>query len=59
MDKWVTNVRGKAIIDGTGDWVQAEHPAQVIKALLAFSELYLDDGRGSPGPLIGRKDPFY
>jgi pimeloyl-ACP methyl ester carboxylesterase len=36
MDNWVTNLRGKVIIDGAGHWVQAERPAPVNEALIGF-----------------------
>jgi pimeloyl-ACP methyl ester carboxylesterase len=36
MDNWVTDLRGKVIIDGAGHWVQMERPAAVNKALLGF-----------------------
>ena len=36
MDKWVTNLRGKVLVEGAGHWVQAERPAPVNEALLGF-----------------------
>jgi hypothetical protein len=36
MDKWVSNMRGKVIVDGAGQWVQAERPAPVNEALIGF-----------------------
>jgi pimeloyl-ACP methyl ester carboxylesterase len=36
MDKWVTDMRGKALIEGAGHWVQMERPAEVNEALLGF-----------------------
>ncbi len=36
MDSWVTDMRGKVIIDGAGHWVQMERPAAVNEALLGF-----------------------
>jgi pimeloyl-ACP methyl ester carboxylesterase len=36
MDKWVTDMRGKVIIDGAAHWVQVERPAAVNEALLGF-----------------------
>src|SRR5262245_27637857 len=34
MDKWLTDLRGKVFIEGTGHWVQMERPADVNEALL-------------------------
>lgn len=36
MDQWVTNLRGKVLIDGAGHWVQMERPAEVNHTLLSF-----------------------
>ncbi len=36
MDKWVTKLRGKVLVEGAGHWVQAERPAPVNEALLGF-----------------------
>jgi pimeloyl-ACP methyl ester carboxylesterase len=36
MDKWVTDMRGKVIIEGAGHWVLMERPAEVNEALLSF-----------------------
>jgi pimeloyl-ACP methyl ester carboxylesterase len=36
MDNWVTDMRGKALIEGAGHWVQMERPAEVTEALLGF-----------------------
>jgi epoxide hydrolase A/B len=36
MDQFVPNLRGKAIIDGAGHWVQAERPIPTNEALLGF-----------------------
>jgi pimeloyl-ACP methyl ester carboxylesterase len=36
MDNWVTDMRGKALIEGAGHWVQMERPAEVNEALLGF-----------------------
>ena len=36
MEKWVTDLRGKVLVDGAGHWVQAERPARVNEALLGF-----------------------
>lgn len=36
MDKWVTDMRGKVLLDGAGHWVQIERPAEVTEALLGF-----------------------
>ncbi len=36
MDKWVTDMRGKVFVEGTGHWVQMERPAEVNEALLGF-----------------------
>ena len=36
MDKWVTDMRGKVIVEGAGHWVQLERPADVNEALLGF-----------------------
>jgi pimeloyl-ACP methyl ester carboxylesterase len=36
MDHWVTNLKGKVVIDGAGHWVQAERPAPVNQALIGF-----------------------
>jgi pimeloyl-ACP methyl ester carboxylesterase len=36
MDQWVPNLKGKAIIEGAGHWVQAERPAPTNEALLGF-----------------------
>jgi len=36
MDRWVTDMRGKVIIDGAAHWVQVERPEAVNKALLGF-----------------------
>ena len=36
MDEWVTDLRGKVVIDGAGHWVQQEKPAEVNAALLDF-----------------------
>lgn len=36
MDKWVTDMRGKVLIEGAGHWVQVERPAEVNVALLDF-----------------------
>jgi pimeloyl-ACP methyl ester carboxylesterase len=36
MDNWVTDLRGKVLIEGAGHWVQMERPAEVNEALLGF-----------------------
>jgi pimeloyl-ACP methyl ester carboxylesterase len=36
MDNWVTDMRGKVLIDGTAHWVQVEQPRAVNEALLGF-----------------------
>ncbi|HYY25003.1 MAG TPA: alpha/beta hydrolase [Candidatus Udaeobacter sp.] len=36
MDNWVTDMRGKVLIDGAAHWVQVEQPQVVNEALLAF-----------------------
>ena len=36
MDGWVTDLRGRIVIDGAGHWVQQERPAEVNDALLGF-----------------------
>ena len=36
MDNWVTDMRGKVLIDGAAHWVQVEQPPAVNEALLAF-----------------------
>ncbi|MGI8663043.1 MAG: alpha/beta fold hydrolase [Acidimicrobiales bacterium] len=36
MDGWVTDLRGKAVVEGAGHWVQQEKPGEVNAALLAF-----------------------
>lgn len=36
MDQFVTDMRGKVLIDGAGHWVQMERPAEVNDALLGF-----------------------
>ena len=36
MEKWLTDFRGKVIVEGAGHWVQAEKPAPVNEALLGF-----------------------
>jgi pimeloyl-ACP methyl ester carboxylesterase len=36
MDKWVSKMGGKVIVDGAGHWVQAERPAPVNEALMGF-----------------------
>lgn len=36
MDKWLTDLRGKVLIEGAGHWVQAERPAPVNEALIGF-----------------------
>ena len=36
MDKWVTDMRGKVLIEGAGHWVQVERPTEVNAALLDF-----------------------
>ncbi len=39
MDKWVTDMRGKVLIEGAGHWVQMERPAEVNEALLGFLKM--------------------
>ena len=36
MDGWVTDLRGKVVIEGTGHWVQQQSPDEVNEALLRF-----------------------
>jgi pimeloyl-ACP methyl ester carboxylesterase len=36
MDNWVTDMRGKVIVEGAGHWVRAEQPAAVNEALIRF-----------------------
>jgi pimeloyl-ACP methyl ester carboxylesterase len=36
MDNWVTDIRGKVIVDGAAHWVQVERPTAVNEALLRF-----------------------
>src|SRR5713101_386607 len=36
MDRWLSDLRGKVIVEGAGHWVQAEKPAPVNEALLGF-----------------------
>ncbi len=36
MDQYVADMRGKALIDGAGHWVQMERPEEVNEALLGF-----------------------
>ena len=36
MDNWVTDMRGKVLIDGAAHWVQVEQPQAVNEALLGF-----------------------
>jgi pimeloyl-ACP methyl ester carboxylesterase len=36
MDGWVTDLRGKVVIDGAGHWVQQQSPDEVNEALLRF-----------------------
>jgi pimeloyl-ACP methyl ester carboxylesterase len=36
MDGWVTDLRGKVIVEGAGHWVQQQRPDEVNRALLAF-----------------------
>ncbi|MBI3756410.1 MAG: alpha/beta hydrolase [Deltaproteobacteria bacterium] len=36
MDPWVTDLRGKVVIEGAGHWVQMERPAAVNETLLSF-----------------------
>jgi pimeloyl-ACP methyl ester carboxylesterase len=36
MDGWVTDLRGKVIVEGAGHWVQQERPDEVNKTLLGF-----------------------
>jgi len=36
MDGWVTDLRGKVVIEGAGHWVQQERPGEVNDALLSF-----------------------
>jgi pimeloyl-ACP methyl ester carboxylesterase len=36
MDKWLTDLRGKVLIEGAGHWVQVERPAPVNEALIGF-----------------------
>ena len=36
MNGWVTDLRGRVVIEGAGHWVQQERPADVGDALLRF-----------------------
>ncbi|MDB5549753.1 MAG: epoxide hydrolase [Tardiphaga sp.] len=36
MERVVSNLKGKIILDGAGHWIQQERPAQVNAALIAF-----------------------
>jgi pimeloyl-ACP methyl ester carboxylesterase len=36
MDEWVSDLRGKVIIEGAGHWIQQERPDEVNRALLEF-----------------------
>jgi pimeloyl-ACP methyl ester carboxylesterase len=36
LDSWVTDLRGKVLVEGAGHWVQLERPAAVTEALLGF-----------------------
>jgi pimeloyl-ACP methyl ester carboxylesterase len=36
MEGWVTDLRGKVVIEGAGHWVQQQCPDEVNEALLAF-----------------------
>lgn len=36
MDQWISDLRGKVIIEDAGHWVQAEKPEPVNEALLGF-----------------------
>jgi pimeloyl-ACP methyl ester carboxylesterase len=36
MDRYVTDMRGKVLIEGAGHWVQMERPDDVNQALLGF-----------------------
>ena len=36
MDSFVSDLRGKVLVDGAGHWVQMEKPAEVNAALLDF-----------------------
>ena len=36
MERVVTDLRGKIIIEGAGHWIQQERPAEVNAALIAF-----------------------
>jgi pimeloyl-ACP methyl ester carboxylesterase len=36
MNPYLTDLRGKVLVDGAGHWVQAERPEPVNEALLGF-----------------------
>jgi pimeloyl-ACP methyl ester carboxylesterase len=36
MDRWVTDLREKVVLDGAGHWIQQERPSEVNEALLRF-----------------------
>ena len=39
MDQWISDLRGKVIVDDAGHWVQAEKPGPVNEALLGLLKL--------------------